>query len=168
MALHPDAAAKVAADRARLRGPIDLGSRYGARTKGTLAEVGIGWEVWTVEDGRRNHRQEPLGGIVVEVRSGSVHVDDETGEVTTRPAAFRCYDTRAPFPAGSSRKFVTLSEDEVHPDGIEVADPESLVTAIEHFCRAASTGPLVLDAWRAELITYAYHLTAVVMGKGHA
>lgn len=134
--------------------------RFGARSIGTLAELGPGWEVWTSEEGRRNAHEEPLGGLIVAVEAGGRGVD-EWGELVNRPARFRCYDPFAPWPAKSFR---WLSEDEVNRDTVAVASAQQIVTAVRRFCREVGHGGLSLDAFEADLVVEAAHLAAVVMG----
>jgi hypothetical protein len=167
--LHPDAQAQIDRRKAELAARLNgtkplMDSRFGVRTIGALAEITPGVEVWCVEGGRRNWHEQPLGGLVLTVDGGGPgRVDDETGEIVRSPARYRCYDHLAPWPGNAFR---WISESEISSDTVEVADRVSLVTAVRRFCRQVGTGPRVLDAHEAQLVTDAARIVAVLMGGG--
>lgn len=165
--LSPEAQAKIAEHKANrsayFRGerPL-LDSRFGATTIGVVAEITPGIELWTVEDGRRNWHDEPLGGIVLEVDPGGPATVDGDGEIHDHPARYRCYDPLAPWP---HRAFTWIPEPEVNRDSIRPAERPSMVTAIRRFClHVATSNSGTLDAFEAQLIQHAGRLAAVLMG----
>lgn len=138
--------------------------RFGARTYGAITEITPGMEIWSVEDGRRNWHNEPLGGIVLHADPGRTYTDQETGEIVTQPARYRCYDPLAPFPGNA---FCWLEEQLVNRDGIGVTPAASLVTAVRRFCQQVAHGPRTLSGFDAQLVTDAGRLVAVLMGGAH-
>lgn len=168
--LTPEAKAQMAELDARrtahLRGErpwYEDPGRFGPQSLG-VSEVGPGWEVWTTEEGRRNWHEEPLGGIVLWADAGAPATVDDEGEIHAHPASFRCYDPFAPWP---DKAFRWLSEDEVNRDGIRIASPQSLVTALRRFCREVGANKhLSLRPYEAELVSDAARLAAVLMMGG--
>ena len=152
--------------QARLRGDSpysEHAGRFGPSTFGAIAEITPGMEIWSVDDGRRNWHNEPLGGIVLHVDPGRSWTDTDTGEKITQPARYRCYDPLAPWPHNA---FAWLEEPIVNRQAIAVTPGVSLVHAIRRFCRQVATGPRTLSGFDAQLVTDAHHLVAVVMGGG--
>lgn len=143
-----------------------LDSRFGARTYGPLTEITPGMEVWTSEEGRRNWREDLLGGIVLAVDAGAPDtLDATTGEIIEHPARFRCYNPIAPWP---HRAFTSIAEGEVNRESIAVAETRSLVLAVRRFCgqvcdHTRRRYPGHFDDFEAQLVTDAARLVAVLM-----
>lgn len=167
MALDPRAQERIDrynADRtAWFRGerPL-LDSRFGAHTIGAVTEITVGIELWTVEDGRRNWHDEPLGGIVLQIDPGRPATVDDNGEIHEHPARYRCYDPLAPWP---HRAFTWILEPEINRASIQPAERQSMVTAIRRFCYEIATKKNgTLDGFEAQLIEHAHRLAVVLMG----
>jgi hypothetical protein len=106
-----------------------------------------------------------LGGIVLNVDAGGPPTyDDETGEVVTHPALFRCYDPLTPWPY---RSFETFREDELCAASVAVPPTSDLVKAVRRFCREVGSGRRTgsFDAHEADLVTDAWRLVVVMMGR---
>jgi hypothetical protein len=144
--------------RANGEGPL-LDSRFGVRTIGVVAEIQPGVSVWTDLDKRRTTRDEPIGGIVLEVIDGIENVDGDTGEIRLI-RAFRCFDPLAPF----AKAFRTVREDEIGPDGIEGNPSGALAKTVRRFCREVAGGRGLIVGREARLVTDAAHLAAIIMG----
>jgi hypothetical protein len=140
-------------------------SRFAARTIGSLAEVRIGCEVWSREnlEGRMDRFGDALGGIVVATDGGGRFVTDD-GEVIDRPARFHCYN---PY-TSLNLAFVWLAEDQVDPERIGVVKETVLTNAVRRFASEVcqhSHQLRSLSSWEADLMRYAFVLSAVIMGQ---
>ena len=126
-------------------------TRHGeARRIGVLALVEPGVSCWSST--RKDAREEPLGGVVVEIQDVP---NPETGEFERY---FTCLD---PYGGGKVRVH-RLSESEVLPTGIEATTNSRIVNLIKRLaCEVAEMKGSYLDIFHADRIRWLGTLAGV-------
>lgn len=103
-----------------------------------VEEVTVGCQVWTDIEKRRTWRDEPVGGVVLDVIPPQI--DPDTGEVGL-PRRFLVID---PLVRDLRDAFAVVKADQVTPDGTEAPDRGTIARVVRRFAHelAARLGPL--------------------------
>lgn len=127
-----------------------------------LRENATGITIWSRTRGRKGvddngDQIDPLGGVVVDVAPGYEGVDEETGEVVSRPWRYRCVDHTRLRPAPT---FEWLTEHEVNLDAVEPPDASRMKRVAQALGSYYVHGKMCPAPFRRSLDTAEHHEAA--------
>jgi hypothetical protein len=145
-----------AANRKRARaaaGVVPARGDYPGRTW-SLAQIGVGWPIYSTERRYAEDDLQPLGGVVVEVLQAGT--DPDTGEII--PTRYRVLDTARP-----AHPWNVLEAPEVDVTHLEGVGRQMSTRAVYWLMRQVKTNRYVLHPDDAELLHHAWALAVAAV-----